>query len=489
MLILLRVILQIICGLWLIFIVVACAVSPPTEVQPTIETEITSTATIEATSEPEVNPTETLPTCADIDTHWGNDWPATLATLEMLIATDQTCGEEPLLSKKYAAHYIYAASLEESGDIETATHQYQAALAIDPNRQEALNALFQLDALPEPTPAPCLSTSNPNPDPAPAEPPDLSSFVTVSNDQLILEDAVFNVKGVNYYPRHTPWHRFLEESDPAEMAIELDLIKEAGFNTLRVFLWYEPLFTCQPEDAIPNEETFAKVDALLQLADERDLKLIVTLNDLPDLMFRPLYTDWEHYDAQTTYIVRRYRNEPAILAWDLRNEGDIDYGAQSSDNDRFNETEVLKWLDHTSQIVQENDPYHLITAGWWGDPIATAPYVDFLCFHQFDSFDTQQLQARIKEYQSRTNKPLILGEVGYHSWAAAAESARDEANQAKILEDVLNATNEQKIAGWIIWTAFDFTIPPGQPPNYEHFFGLWRSDLTPKPVLETLPLQ
>lgn len=109
------------------------------------------------------------------------------------------------------------------------------------------------------------------------------------------------------------------------MAAELDLIQAAGFNTLRVFLWYEPLFTCRPEAAIPNEAALAIVDTLFDQAGERDLKLIVTFNDLPDLTFRPLYTDWAHYDAQTVYLVRRYRNEPAILAWDLCNEGDLDY--------------------------------------------------------------------------------------------------------------------------------------------------------------------
>ncbi len=457
-------------------ILTACALNP--------------TATTESpTNKPTATPTEPVVTCADIDANWGQDWAAVLAVLEQLMTTDQTCGEEPLASKKYAAHFNYGAVLETNGDLETAITQYQAALALDPNRQEALNVLVRLDALPEPTPATCLSSATPRPDPAPIEAPDLSSFVTVSDDQLLLEGEIFKVKGVNYYPRHTPWHRFLEESDPAEMAAELDLISRAGLNTLRVFLWYEPLFTCEPETAIPNEEVFTKVDALIQLAEERDLKLIVTLNDLPDLRFRPLYTDWEHYDAQTVYIVRRYRNEPAILAWDVRNEGDIDYGAQSSDHQLFSQEDVINWLAHITQMVRENDPNHLITAGWWGDPLVTSPYVDFLSFHQFDSFDVQQLQNRIEQYQQSSNQPLLLQEVGYHSWAEATDGSRDELTQAEILGDVVNAVEETGIAGWVVWTAFDFVLAPGQPPNYEHFFGLWRTDLSSKPVLDELPLQ
>lgn len=460
----------------LVVILAACALNPTATVEP-------------ATNEPPATPTETVVTCIDIDSNWGKDWATVLTALEQLMATDQACGEEPLLSKKYAAHFNYGAVLEANGDLEAAIGQYQAALELDPNRQEALNVLVRLDALPEPTSAPCLSSSAPRPDPASNEAPDLSSFVTVSDDQLLLEGEIFKIKGVNYYPRHTPWHRFLEGSDPAEMATELDLISQAGFNTLRVFLWYEPLFTCEPETAIPNEEVFAQVDELLQMAQERDLKLIVTLNDLPDLRFRPLYTDWEHYDAQTVYIVRRYRNEPTILAWDVRNEGDIDYGAQSSDHKLFSQEEVIKWLEHITQVVRENDPNHLITAGWWGDPLVTSPYVGFLSFHQFDSFDIQKLQNRIEQYRRGSGQPLVLQEVGYHSWAEAPDGPRDELTQAEILGRVVNAVEETEISGWVVWTAFDFVLAPGQPANYEHFFGLWRTDLTPKPVLEVLPLQ
>lgn len=450
----------------------------------------TPAAPIEApTPLPPATPTAVKVTCGDVDAHWGKDWAAVLTALEQLLAADRSCGEEPLASKKYAAHFNYGAVLEANSELPAAIAQYQAALAIDPNRQEALNALTRLEALPAPTPAPCRSSSPPRPDPAPPTAPDLSSFITVSADQFHLNNQPFKVKGVNYYPRHAPWHRFIDEANPAEMAAELELISRAGFNTVRLFLWYEPLFTCEPETAIPNEAAFATVDALIDLAAAQNLKLIITLNDLPDLRFRPLYTDWPHYDAQTVYIVRRYRNEPAILAWDVRNEGDIDYGAQAGTPQSFSQPEVTDWLAHITQLVRENDPYHLITAGWWGDPLVTSPYVDFLSFHQFDSFDPRRLQNRIKNYQQHSAQPLLLEEVGYHSWAEAPAEARDESTQAKILGDVITAVEETDIAGWVVWTAFDFAPAPGQPPNYEHFFGLWRADLSPKPVLEALPLR
>ncbi len=425
-------------------------------------------------------------TCADLDANWGQNWPVTLDVLGQLIAVDQSCGDEPLLSKKYAAHYIYGVALEEKGEVDPAIAQYRAALSIDPQRKEALDALVRLKALPKPTPPACLSTSTPRPDPAPAATPDTTQFVTVQGDRLQWQGQPFQVKGVNYYPRHAPWQRFLSEADPAEMAQELDLIKQASFNTLRVFLWYEQLFTCQPEDAIPNEAALATVDKLLELARERNLKVIMTLNDLPDLIFRPLYTDHAHYDNQTIYLVRRYRNEPAILAWDLRNEGDINYGAQSAEDAKFSRQEVVDWLAHLSQLVREHDPHHLITAGWWGDPLPTAPYVDFLSFHHWT--DTTELQKRISSYRKESDQPLLLGEVGYQGWTDSAEGPRAEQVQADKLGRAVKVAEKEKLAGWVVWTAFDFVPAAGQPLNEEHFFGLWRTDLTPKPALEVLPL-
>lgn len=467
-----------------LYVLAACQTTPPTPTPPTATLDTIAVAPT-ATSAP-ATPTQATATCADLDANWGNNWPAVLDALTQLIAADQACGEEPLLSKKYAAHYIYGVGLEEKGEVETAIVQFRAALAIDPQRKEALDALFRLKALPKPTPPACLSTSAPRPDPAPAEAPDPAQVVTVKGDQLQLDGKPFPVKGVNYYPRRAPWQRFFSEANPTDMAEELDLIKQAGFNTLRVFLWNEPLFTCQPEDAIPNETAFATLDKLFALAGERDLKLIVTLNDLPDLTFRPLYTDFAHYDNQTVYIVRRYRNEPSLLAWDVRNEGDINHGAQSAEDARFTQKEVIDWLAHISPLVRENDPPHLITAGWWGDPLPTEPYVDFLSFHHWT--EANELQKRINQYRQATDKPLLLEEVGYHSWADAAAASRAEQKQADTLGHVIRVAEAQKLSGWVIWTAFDFVPAAGQPPNEEHFFGLWHTDLTPKPALEALPL-
>ncbi len=414
-------------------------------------------------------------TCADLDAPWAaNDWSTVINVLQALQEARQECGTEPLGAKMYAAHFNYATALEAAGKPAEATTHYLAALTINTRGREALTALARLKALPTLPAPPCQPTEVA---PYTATPGD---FVKVNERGFALNDEPLYLRGFNYYPRHAPWETFLPNANLAEVAQELDLIAEAGFNTLRIALWYDPLFTCKPEDAVPNADGFAKLDALIELARDRKLKLIVTLNDLPDFYFRPLYTDYARYDAQTVFIVSRYRAEPALLAWDLRNEPDLDYGADGRAAVTSAKA-VSKWLTHVAEIVRRNDQRHLITIGWWGNATIANDAVDFLSFHHWT--DATQLAQRIRALQTASNKPIVLEEVGYPAW-----DQNSEAWQTKSLQKVLSVAENSGIAGWLIWTAFDFVLPSGQAPSPEYSFGLWRTDLTPKPALSVLPL-
>jgi tetratricopeptide (TPR) repeat protein len=416
-------------------------------------------------------------TCADLDASWGS-WPAAIDVLNRLIALNMSCGDEPLASKLYAAQFNFGMALEQAGDSAQAIEHYLAAFNLDPRREEALKALALLNALPAPTPSACAPL-DPNLAPPPSTAPDSSQFVTVNGNRLMLNGEPFRLHGLNYYPRHTPWDRFLTQADPAEMAAELDLIASAGFNSLRLFLWYQPMFTCQNGQTLPDEAAFGKLDALLALAAQHNLKVILTLNDLPDLYFTPLYTADTTSPLMTAYIVRRYHHNPTILAWDVRNEADLDHGVTFQG--RFTTEQVVGWLARESVVIRENDPNHLITAGWWGNPLETEPYVDFLSFHLWD--DANKLAEHAAEYQAASGKPILLEETGYATWGEY-----DEAGQAEFLPRVTQTAEELNLAGWMIWTAFDLQPKPGQPENAEHHFGLWRLDLSPKPVLDLLPL-
>ena len=224
---------------------------------------------------------------------------------------------------------------------------------------------------------------------------------------------------------------------------------------------------------------------LCKLPAELNFRLIVTLNDLPDLEQYPLYDNPTHIVQQTAYIVERYRDEAAILAWDVRNEGDIDYGTHPNLQGNFEREVVLNWVDITAQQIRALDSNHLITAGWLYEAESTAPYVDFISFHHWTN--SAELAERIAVMQATTDKPILLQEVGY------ATFGRNERQQARALDEVLTAAEDANLLGWLVWTAFDFPreatcfpSPCQSVNNQEHYFGLWRSDYTEKLAVEVI---
>lgn len=315
---------------------------------------------------------------------------------------------------------------------------------------------------------------------------DSRPFVRLKDGALSVDNAPFHIHGVNYYPLETPWRRFLLETELTVVNREFELLRAVGFNTLRIFLWNGALFQCEGKSNKPNPAAFERLDKILQLASQYRFRLIVTLNDMPDLDLQPLYDNPPLLQDQTALIVRRYLNEPAILAWDLRNEGDIDYGSRSPLQRRFSRVKVLEWLRKTAELIRSIDRVHLLTAGWLNEAHSTAPAVDFLSFHHWTS--ARDLQRRIRALRLASSKPILLGEIGYSTHDGV--SAKDQANA---LRAAIEISEQNELLGWMIWTAFDFPLTATCHPspchsidNAEHHFGIWTVDYRPKPAVDVI---
>ncbi len=463
--------------LTLVLLLAACTAAPP--LSPGL-TPVTAIPTLDS-SNPEV-------LCAAVDAAWGRDWPRAIHALEALAGLDEACADgQPATFKLYVAHYNYGRALADAGLTAEAVGQYEAALTLNPDGVEAMEALRALGVF---TPQPLAACSAADIDAAmaalpPYEPSDVDAFVTVASDRFQVGDELFLVRGVNYYPLRYPWRRFLTEANLEEVRFELALLQDTGFNTLRLFLWHEALFTCPGSGAVPVPEAFERLDATVHMAAELGLRLILTLNDLPDLTAYPLYTAPEHSIAQITFLVERYRDEAAILAWDLRNEGDVDYWPVGDLGGGFARDDVLNWLGETAALVRAHDERHLITAGWLRDAEATIPYVDFVSFHHWE--EAQRLRERVLALRGYTDKPIVLEEVGYSTYLM------DEVAQGRLLREAIQAAEYDGLAGWLIWTAFDFPPavacdPPACPAadGPELHFGLWNGDYTPKMALSVV---
>jgi hypothetical protein len=403
--------------------------------------------------------------------------------LESLEDLEASCNGQSLQAQLHTAHYSYGVLLEQRSRRDEAIAAYETALLHDPAGTDALDALRRLNVY---APAPPMQC---DPDEVAAAlaavtdyVPTEGSFVRIEGNHFVLDEQPFAIYGVNYYPRDTPWQRFLTETGINAVKTELDLLRQSGLNTLRIFLAHDALFICPGDGAVPVAATFARLDAIIQEAAARGFYLIVTLNDLPDLSENPLYDSLRHNDEQLVYIVRRYRNEPAILAWDLRNAGDRDYL-----NNTFEKSAVLEWLARTAILVRRADSNHPMTASWQQEAEATIPAVDVVSIQHFG--DVESLRQRLAILNELTDRPVLLSAVGYSTYEM------DELGQRNVLQQALEAAENNGLAGWVVSSAFDYPltatcVEPDCPSadSADHHFGLWNTSYFPKLSVDVIEL-
>jgi hypothetical protein len=309
-------------------------------------------------------------------------------------------------------------------------------------------------------------------------------FVQIEGNGFTLSEERYPVYGVNYYPRDYPYQRFLTEMEIVWADTELSLLREAGLNTLRIFLRHDDLFQCPGSGAIPVPENFFRLDVFIQFAASQGYKVILVLNQDPALIDYPLYDAPEHTMDQMAFIARRYRDEPTVMAYDLRDWGDGDY---LGNNARFSREVVLGWLSKAAQIVRDAAPNQLITAGWDTDAVVTVPLVDFVSFQHYG--DAESLRQEIAILTDATDKPLLLAAVGYSTYEM------DELSQRQALQQALEAVERTGLSGWVVWTAFDYPlsvvcVEPNCPAEDgpEMHFGLWNTSYFPKRALDVVRL-
>jgi hypothetical protein len=258
--------------------------------------------------------------------------------------------------------------------------------------------------------------------------------------------ADLNIKGINYYPQATPWDMFGDQFDIKIIENDFNIMKDAGLNTIRIFIPYEDF-----GKANVQEEKLQKLQQVLDAAETKQLKAVVTLFD-----FYGNYEvlDWtlNHRHAET--IVSRFKNHNAILAWDIKNEPNLDFESRGKQN-------VLAWLEHILLLVKSIDTEHLVTIGW--SNMESAPIlkdkVDFVSFHYYKdrtNFEESYLDLKAKI----PNKQIVLGEFGESSyggfWKPFVGSEKKQANYFKEMQQVLTAQN----ISFMSWTLYDFEDIP-----------------------------
>ena len=156
-------------------------------------------------------------------------------------------------------------------------------------------------------------------------------FVEVAPGQLtslreVGTDKPFVAVGVNYFGPHTGWApKIWQRFDPQAVGGHLKLIRQQGFNTIRVFLTLESFHR---EAGQVHEEGVAKFRQLLGLCRELGIRVVPSGPDhwegVPQwIKGRDMFADEEIVRATESWwasFAALVKDDPTILAWDLLNE-------------------------------------------------------------------------------------------------------------------------------------------------------------------------
>ncbi len=269
----------------------------------------------------------------------------------------------------------------------------------------------------------------------------------IKNGHIYIDNKPFVIKGINYYPQATPWNIFGNEFSETVITKDFDIIKNAGLNTLRVFVPYEEF-----GKAVIIPEKLQKLKKVLDIAARKELKVILTLFD-----FYGNYDtiDWTLTHRHAEQLVRSLKNHPAILAWDIKNEPNLDFASRGKIN-------VLAWLKEMITQVRAFDPSHPITIGWSDLQSANLlkEELDLISFHYYGRI--ADFEKEYHTIRSKTNKPLVLQEYGLPSnfglWAPLGASEQAQATYYRDFGAVLKKHNIQNIS----WTLYDFDNIPSR---------------------------
>ena len=248
--------------------------------------------------------------------------------------------------------------------------------------------------------------------------PRLSQRAFVDGKFFRVGEEKFYVKGVTYGP-------FRPGSETPEQArADLDLVRELGANTLRVY--YPP----------PGW--------LLDLADERGLKLLVDVAWPKHLCF----LDSPDLQRQAREAVRECaaacRGHPAVLALSVANEIPADVVRWSGAR------RVNRFLEELIAEAKSVDDQMLCTfTSFPPTEFLRADNADFVCFNVYlhDRKPFENYLARLQMLAD--SKPLLLAEFGIDSFRAG------EARKAETLAWQIEAAFRGGLAGTVLFSFTD----------------------------------
>ncbi len=344
----------------------------------------------------------------------------------------------------------------------------------------------------------------------------------------MLTQGTFTV-GCNYWASHAGTAMW-SDWQPDVVDEDLRQLSEAGLQVLRCFpLWpdFQPITLLRGgaghpreirmgEEPLPDtpagraglsEVMLERFATFADMAEQHNLKLVVGLLTgwmsgrlfIPpaleglNVLADPLALVWETRFVRE--FVRRFKDHPAVLAWDLGNECNV----MGEVRDRAT---AWAWTAAITNTIRAEDPSRMVISGMHGeidvwapeslgelcDLLTTHPYPLWTIHAEQDPVDTIRTilhsTAESLLYAGLGGKPCMIEETGVMGPMMASDETA-----ARFLRAILLSGWAHDLRGLFWWCAYDQTHLAHAPYDWntvERELGLIRIDRTPKPVLAEL---
>ncbi|ADL69415.1 Beta-galactosidase trimerisation domain protein [Thermoanaerobacterium thermosaccharolyticum DSM 571] len=307
------------------------------------------------------------------------------------------------------------------------------------------------------------------------------------------------VIGANYWPRNygvDMWKQW----DKDEIKKEFKEAKSLGLDVLRINLLWEDF---QPHPDMISEDAIKKFDELIGICHDVDIKIVPTFFvghmsgenfDIPWRNGKNIYNDpfmLRHEVKLVRFFAERYKDESAILFWDLSNEPD-NYVKAESNHDAW------LWNYVLSSEIKKHDKNHPVTLGihqasllsdnkFYPEDLKEGN--DFLCMHAYPIYTDTCIDpvnsirsTYIAPFASKLTKALGGKDVLFEEFGATTLMMSEEI-EGKYYKTVLYSLFANESLGALAWCFGDFTVGNNLPYNttpFETHFGITSSDGEPK---------